>query len=74
MDHVIEKTVKFQLNGESYLVESESTIQSLLKELSLVDKRVAIEVNQQIVPRSQYNDYIIQPDDQVEIIVAIGGG
>ena len=62
------------LNGESYQIESEVTLETLLMKLSLAGKRIAVEVNQSIVPRSRYAEVVIQPEDNVEIVNAVGGG
>lgn len=50
------------------------TVARLLEELELADKRVAVEVNQEIVPRSRYQAYRLRSADRVEIVRAIGGG
>ncbi len=45
-----------------------------LAELDLSNKRLAVEVNLNIVPRSQFAEYFLQAGDKVEIIHAIGRG
>ncbi len=50
------------------------TVARLLEELELADKRVAVEVNQEIVPRSRYQAHQLHNADRVEIVRAIGGG
>lgn len=62
------------LNGKTTMVDAESTVNDLLVRLELTGKRVAVEINRQIVPRSQHATHVIQPDDQVEVVVAVGGG
>lgn len=62
------------LNGEHTEVAEHATAQALIEQLDLVDRRLAMEVNQALVLRSEYAEYILQPDDQVEIVQAIGGG
>jgi thiamine biosynthesis protein ThiS len=42
--------------------------------LELQGKRLALEVNQELVPRSQFATFVLQPNDAVEIVHAIGGG
>ena len=63
-----------QLNGNAHLLSVQTTLADLLISLSLQNKRIAIEVNQEIIPRSEYPIYILQDKDQVEIVHAIGGG
>ena len=62
------------LNGEAHQVPDNCTAAQLVEELSLTDKRIAMELNREIVPRSSYNDTPLKADDKVEIVNAIGGG
>lgn len=62
------------LNGESQNVPDNITAAQLLETLQLTGKRLAMEVNQEIVPRSQFQEFILKADDRVEIVHAIGGG
>ena len=62
------------LNGENKIIDSDTTIEQLLLSLDLEDKRLAVEINQEIIPRSLFNNHILKELDQVEIVQAIGGG
>jgi sulfur carrier protein len=62
------------LNGSLREVPDNLTAGDLIVELGLIDKRLAVEVNQQIVPRSTLASHPIKPDDKIEIVQAIGGG
>lgn len=62
------------LNGASRDVADHLSASELLLSLDLADKRLALEVNQAIIPRSTFASHIIKPGDQVEIVHAIGGG
>ena len=62
------------INGEKKEVSEHLTVQDLLQELGIAEQRLAVEINQEIVPRSSISEHIIHPDDSVEIIHAIGGG
>ena len=62
------------LNGENKHVDSSTNIEQLLQVVGLSDKRLAVEVNQQIVPRSDFGKTVLQESDKVEIVQAIGGG
>ena len=66
--------MKIQLNGEERQIPDNSTAQDLVELLALTGKRLAMEVNRDIVPRSQYAEHKLQEGDQVEIVHAIGGG
>ncbi len=69
------QAVSIVLNGEAYTLGAEqTTVQALLLRLGLAEKRLAVEVNEAIIPRSQYLDCRLKALDKVEIIVAIGGG
>ncbi|AKX45198.1 thiamine biosynthesis protein ThiS [Thiopseudomonas alkaliphila] len=63
-----------QLNGEPYTVSEGTSIADLLIALELTERRVAVEVNLEIVPRSQHATTVLQANDQVEVVQAIGGG
>ena len=62
------------VNGESRSLESEASLAKLLQMLGLEDKRIAVEVNRDIVPRSEYGSFKLSEDDTIEIVNAIGGG
>lgn len=62
------------VNGTPHLVPDGSTVADLLLILELQDKRLAIEINRELVPRSQFETVVLQPHDTVEIVHAIGGG
>ena len=50
------------------------TLAALLAELELADKRLAVEVNEDVIPRSAHPEYLLSEGDRVEIVHAIGGG
>ena len=62
------------LNGETPTIEDGLTVQALLQQLELIGRRIAVEVNEEIVPRSEHDSHQLAPDDRVEIVHAIGGG
>lgn len=66
--------MNIRLNGESRSVSAGSTISDLLTAQDLVGKRIAVECNGEIVPRSQHANHVLQADDVIEIVHAIGGG
>lgn len=63
-----------QLNGEPFELPDGSTVLALLTRLDLVGRRVAVELNLDIVPRSQHESTALNEGDQVEVVHAIGGG
>jgi sulfur carrier protein len=62
------------LNGEDKHLDQPITVSQLLTELGVAGKRVAVEVNLEIVPRSAHNDFKLNDADRVEVVQAIGGG
>jgi len=66
--------MKLQINGTEQQFSSSLTAAQLVEYLGLQGRRIAMEVNQEIVPRSGYPDYVLQDNDRVEIIHAVGGG
>ncbi|MBS82630.1 MAG: thiamine biosynthesis protein ThiS [Gammaproteobacteria bacterium] len=62
------------INQEKKIVEDNINIDLLLKTLSFQDKYIAIEVNLEIIPKSEYSKYILKENDKIEIIRAVGGG
>ena len=62
------------INGEARSFPSPLTLAQLVDNLSLLGKRIAIEKNGEIVPRSQYPETTLADNDHLEIVVAVGGG
>lgn len=66
--------MQIMLNGEAREIAEDLTAAQLIEELGLSGQRLAVEVNREILPRSEFADHRFQPDDRVEIVRAIGGG
>ena len=66
--------MKIILNGQEKPLAAPITVAALLAEMGLAERRVAVEVNREIVPRSQHGDFQLQDNDRVEVVFAIGGG
>lgn len=66
--------MKITLNGEPRELADPLTAQQLIEHLGLTGKRLAMEVNREIVPRSSFKTHRLQEGDAVEIVRAIGGG
>lgn len=62
------------INGESQQVNDGITIGQLLENLNLSQKRLAVEINLDIVPRSGFANHKLKEQDKIEIVQAIGGG
>ncbi|HRQ05816.1 MAG TPA: sulfur carrier protein ThiS [Nitrosomonas halophila] len=66
--------MQLTINGQLQSFDGQMSVQQLIECLSLQDKRIAIECNGEIIPRSKYPKQILDEGDQLEIIVAVGGG
>lgn len=66
--------IALTINGIAQQLHASSNMAELIVELKLTGKRIAVERNGEIVPRSQFNTTPLQPNDQLEIVVAVGGG
>jgi sulfur carrier protein len=66
--------MNIQLNGEPRQIAPDTTVLGLLELLGYVGKRVAVEKNGEIVPKSQHAETLLQQNDKLEIVVAVGGG
>ncbi len=62
------------LNDESRTVAENCTVQQLLADMDIVGQRLAVEVNEEIVPKSRHDSFVFSEGDKVEIVHAIGGG
>jgi sulfur carrier protein len=66
--------VEIVLNGETRHVPAGASAARVIEMLALGGRRIAVEVNGEIVPRSRYVDHELKPGDRIEIVHAIGGG
>jgi sulfur carrier protein len=62
------------LNGKPMQLDQVNTIAELVAHLGYQDKRIAVEQNGDIVPKSQHGQTGLADGDQLEIVVAVGGG
>ncbi len=68
------KRMHIHLNGDLLELPEGETVAALLARMELTGRRVAVELNQDIVPRSQHADTALNDGDHVEVVHAIGGG
>jgi sulfur carrier protein len=68
------QVIQLSVNGQATSLEPGANIARLLETLELSGKRVAVEKNGEIVPRSQYLSTRLAEGDALEIVVAVGGG
>lgn len=66
--------MKITLNGKPKQLADHSSVLDLLQELRITEKRLAVELNGEIVSRSGYAETALKEADKIEIVHAIGGG
>ena len=66
--------ITVSINGESRQLQEPISVAALIEEMGLTGKRIALERNGGIVPRSQFATQQIADGDRMEIVVAVGGG
>jgi sulfur carrier protein len=62
------------VNGEPKSLEGPMSVADLIDVLGLGGKRIALERNGEIVPRSRHSGTPVEEGDRIEIVVAVGGG
>lgn len=62
------------LNGEAHPIAESTTLLQLIEQLELNPRQVAVEVNQQLVPREEHSDRILHDGDSLEVVTLVGGG
>ncbi len=65
---------KIQLNGKKVTIKAKVTIYELLKKFKLNNKKVAIEYNGIIIPKTNYKKKYLKNNDKLEVVHFIGGG
>jgi sulfur carrier protein len=66
--------IEISVNGAAQRFEPDTNVSALLERLQLAGKRVAVEKNGEIVPRSRFAQTALADGDRLEIVVAVGGG
>jgi len=67
--------MQLSVNGNSKSFEAENmTVADLVSELKIVGKRIAVECNGEIIPKSQYVEAQLKDGDTLEVVGAVGGG
>ena len=66
--------IQVTVNGAAHRLEAPVNVRVLLEKLAMAGKKVAVERNGEIVPRSLHQKTLVLDGDQLEIVVAVGGG
>lgn len=67
--------MQLMINGNpKHFDDVKMTVAELIETLNIVGKRIAVECNGEIVPKSQYVNVMLKSGDQLEVVGAVGGG
>lgn len=66
--------IRLTINGAERRFAPPITVRGLVGEMGIEGKRIAIERNGEIVPRSRYDETTLADGDRLEVVVAVGGG
>ncbi len=66
--------IRVIVNGKTHPFEQPLHVAALLARLEFAGKKIAVEKNGAIVPKSLHQETLVEDGDQVEIVVAVGGG
>ena len=70
----MEKKIKIKINGKVKLIDKNSKLSNIIKKFKIPLKKVAIELNQEIVDKKKLNKINLKKNDKIEIVHFIGGG
>ena len=71
---MIVSMIQITVNGDARRFDAPLDVSALIAKLDLAGKKIAVERNGEIVPRSLHRQTLIADGDQFEIVVAVGGG
>jgi sulfur carrier protein len=68
------KVITVSINGETRQLSDKTSVAVLIDDMGLTGKRIALERNGGIVPRSRFGEQPLEDGDKLEIVIAVGGG
>ena len=68
------KKIKIKVNGKLSIINDNLSLSEFLKKLKIPLKKVAIELNEEIIDKNNLNKIILKKNDKIEIVHFIGGG
>lgn len=68
------KVITISINGATRQLPDSISVAALIEELGFTGKRIALERNGEIVPRSRFAAQQLADGDKIEVVVAVGGG
>ena len=66
--------MRITINGKDETTDNGTTVAHLLGRLELAPVRVAVEINEDLVPRKTFDERIVQDGDRIEVVTFVGGG
>jgi len=66
--------IEIKVNGDSHKIVQGTDLVSFLVSIGIQSKKVAVELNREIIPKSHYQNTILNENDVIEIVHFIGGG
>jgi sulfur carrier protein len=66
--------VSIVFNGQSRRISSNLTVAQLLQQLELTPQHIAVEINEQLVPRERHQEHVLREGDRLEVVTLVGGG
>ena len=70
----MKKKIKIKINGKSNIIDDKTNLSVLLRDLKVPLRKVAIELNREIVDKKKLNKIFLKTNDKLEIVHFIGGG
>jgi sulfur carrier protein len=67
-------SIEITVNGTRRRIATGLTVADLIAELGLAGRQVAVERNQDVVPKARHRDVQLEPGDRVELVTFVGGG
>ena len=68
------KKINVYINGDKKLISVSSNLSDVLKNFEIDANKIAIEINQKVIPKSLYKNTLIKNEDKIEVVQFIGGG
>ncbi|MHB8352847.1 MAG: sulfur carrier protein ThiS [Burkholderiales bacterium] len=66
--------IQLTINGQDRRFETAPTVAQVISQLALTQRRIAVERNGEIIPRSRFDETLLATGDRLEVVVAVGGG
>ena len=70
----MKKKIKIKINGKSNIIDEKTKLSNFFRDLKVPLRKVAIELNREIVDKKKLNKIILKTNDKLEIVHFIGGG